>query len=264
MSRVTEFGAGIGVGEPAPQVLPVKTFAPYFKPEGEKKLSTEIQDLPGLQTHRAVRHMAERVAETAATAERRGQVGEALQWYPNERERNASIGISFNAARAKKGLSLYHPEHPELAGLLLASGYSQNSSEKRREQLIQKTMATGEIQNHLSTRILQHAIDNNIHPADVYDSPKLRDFAGSISEPETWTGGGRGLGYTIDRHQHDAAMGQKFGDDSRAISSGDSAVRRYRTLQAAHNLAHQWFDPAQKLSRPQFQALSWVGWRGAS
>jgi hypothetical protein len=149
-------------------------------------------------------------------------------------------------------------------GLLLASGYSQNSSEARREGLIKHSMETGEIAKHLSTPVLQRAVDNNTHPALVYGSPKLRDFAGSISEPETWTGGGQGLGYTIDRHQHDAAMGQKFGDDSRAISSGDTAIRRYRTLQAAHHLAHQFYDPSQNLSRPQFQALSWVGWRGAS
>jgi len=264
MRRTNEFGTGIGVGQPTPQVLPMDTFKPFFQVLGERKMSTEITDLPGLQAHRSVRHMAERIAETAATAERKGLVGEALQWYPNEQERNSSIGTAFNAARAKKGLPLYHPEHPELAGLLLASGYSQNSSEARREGLIKHSMETGEIAKHLSTPVLQRAVDNNTHPALVYGSPKLRDFAGSISEPETWTGGGQGLGYTIDRHQHDAAMGQKFGDDSRAISSGDTAIRRYRTLQAAHHLAHQFYDPSQNLSRPQFQALSWVGWRGAS
>ena len=264
MARNSEFGVGIGVGQPKPQPLSVKPFSEYFKSDNSKTLGTEINDLPSLQSHRSVRHMADRIAETAAVTERKGMMGEALQWYPNERERNASIGIAFNNERAKKGLSLYYPDQPHLAGQLLASGYSQNNNEKNRESLIKKSMATGEVQKHLSTPVLQNAIDNHLHPENVFTGPKLHDFLGSIAHPDDWTGGGRGLGYTIDRHQHDAAMGQKFGNAGRSIASGESDVRRYRVLQAAHHLAHQFYDPSQKLSRPQFQAASWIGWRGSS
>ena len=264
MARTNEFGVGIGVGQPKPEPLSLKPFSEAFRPSGSKTLGTEITDLAGLQSHRSVRHMADRIAETAANAERKGQMADALQWYPNEQNRNASIGIQFNNARAKNGLSLYYPDKPELAGQLLASGYSQNNNETNREKLIQKSMATGEIQKHLSTPVLQNAVDNNLHPSEVFKGPKLHDFLGSMAHPETWEGGGQGLGYTIDRHQHDAAMGQKFGNASRPISSGDSDIRRYRVLQAAHHLGHQFYDPSQKLSRPQFQAASWIGWRGAS
>jgi hypothetical protein len=264
MARNSEFGAGIGVGQPKPEPLSLKPFSEAFRPEGAKKLGTEIVDLPALQSHRAIRHMADRIAETAATTERKGLMGEALQWYPNERQRNAAVGIAFNNSRAQKGLPLYHPEEPHLAGQLLASGYSQNNNEPNREKLIQKSMATGEIQNHLSTPVLKNAIEKGLHPEEVFQGPKLHDFLGSIAHPETWEGGGQGLGYTIDRHQHDAAMGQKFGNAGRSIASGPSDVRRYRVLQAAHHLAHQFYDPSQNLSRPQFQAASWIGWRGAS
>jgi hypothetical protein len=64
MRRTNEFGTGIGVGQPTPQVLPMDTFKPFFQVSGERKMSTEITDLPGLQAHRSVRHMAERIAET--------------------------------------------------------------------------------------------------------------------------------------------------------------------------------------------------------
>jgi hypothetical protein len=263
MARSAEFQ--IGSGEPAPQKLDMTSFTPYFKKEGEKTLRPEPVNIDELKQHKGVRLMGERIAETAEKARKMGLEEKAFDFYPNEKRKMEDVGTRFNNARKEKGLKPYFPEKPELAGALIQAGYSQRSTEKLRKTFIEKSAQTGLIVPHVAQRRMEHAIANDVHPINLFGL-KLRDFTGSSVDPTGWTGEfqgeKRGTGHTIDRHQHDAAMNKKFGETDRGISSSVTNERRYRTMQAAHDVGHDLYDPQRKLSPAQFQALSWGGWRG--
>lgn len=249
-----------------PKPLELGQFKEHFLTPGQKAQSDEPVDTEGLKNHRTVRLMAERVAGAADKAERMGLKEEGMNFYPNEESRALDIGTRFNAARAQNGMKLYLPHNHSLAGHLLLGGYSQNNTEANRNAMAEKSAQTGLVLPHLSTPKIEHAIANGIHPLDVFANRKLHDFVGSSLNPETWKGewGGvkRGSGYVIDRWQHDIAMGEPFGVAGRGMTSGGTGNRRYRVMQAAHEVAHDWYDPAHKLSVPQFQAVSWGGGRG--
>jgi hypothetical protein len=263
MARSVEFQ--VGLGEPTPQKLDMKSFTPYFKQEGEKTLRPEPIDLEELKHHSGVKLMGERIAETAEKARRMGLEEKAFDFYPNEKRQMEGIGTRFNRARSEKGLKPYFSDQPELAGALLQGGYSQRTHENVRKSMVERSAQSGLVLPHVAQRRMQHAIDNDVHPVNLFGL-KLRDFMGSSIDPTGWTGEfqgeKRGTGHTIDRHQHDAAMNQKFGELDRGISSSVSNERRYRTMQAAHDVGHDLYDPKRKLSPAQFQALSWGGWRG--
>jgi hypothetical protein len=262
MARSSEFQ--IGSGSPEPQKLDMKSFTPYFK-KVDKKLSPEPINMEELKQHSGVKLMGERIAETAEKARKMGFEEKAFNFYPNEKRQMESIGTRFNTARKEKGLKSYFPDKPELAGALLQGGYSQRTHESVRKSLIEKSAQSGLVLPHVAQRRMQYAINNDVHPINLFGL-KLRDFTGSSIDPIGWKGEfqgeKRGTGHTIDRHQHDAAMNQKFGNKNRGISSSVSNERRYRTIQAAHDVGHDLYDPQRKLSPAQFQALSWGGWRG--
>jgi hypothetical protein len=263
MTRSGEFN--IGSSAPEPQKLDMKAFTPYFKQEGEKTLRNEPINLEELKQHSGVKLMGERIAETAEKARKMGLEEKAFDFYPNEKRQMEGVGTRFNNARNAAGLKPYFSDKPELAGALLQAGYSQRSLEKVRKAMVEKSANTGLILPHVAQRRMQHAVDNDIHPINLFGL-KLRDFTGSSIDPKGWhgefEGEKRGTGHTIDRHQYDAAMNQKFGETDRGISGSPTNERRYRTMQAAHDLAHDMYDPSRKLSPSQFQALSWGGWRG--
>lgn len=263
MTRSGEFSIGSSV--PEPQKLDMKAFTPYFKAEGEKTLRTEPVNLEALKQQSGIKFMAERIAETAEKGRKLGLEERAFDFYPNEKRQMESVGTRFNNARGAQGLKLYFPDKPELAGALIQAGYSQRTTEKVRKAMIERTAQTGLILPHVAQRRMQYAVDNDIHPLNLFGL-KLRDFTGSSIDPMGWhgefEGEKRGTGHTIDRHQYDAALGEKFGEADRGISGSDVNARRYRTVQAAHDLAHDMYDPNRKLSPAQFQALSWGGWRG--
>ena len=197
-------------------------------------------------------------------------------YYPRENRRLSHIGEQFNEIRSKRGMQTYFEDEPEVAGLLLAGGFSQNNTEKNRENLIRKTLATGDVAGHLSTKTTNRAIETGTHAMDVFanqaggEGLKLYDYSGSIYHPGNWRGEWRGVqrgtGHTVDRHQHDIVMGEKYGDNERNIA-GKSNIRRYRTFQAAHALAQ--YGPGGTEERygrgdspDTFQAITWGPWRG--
>jgi hypothetical protein len=249
-----------------PRVLSVDEFKAAFTPKGGGRLSTEVQDMDVLRSNPRIRLMAERSAEAADFAVRNGYQEEAENYYPNEQKTALHFGERFNEARLKSGHTMYLPHDHSLAGHLLQGGYSANTDEERRKNLVERSAQTGLILPHLSQRKMQHAVDNQIHPMELFNNVKLYDYIGSAQHPDTWQGEWngvkKGLGYTQDRHQNDIHMGKQFGDLNRQLSSSDSNIRRYRVHQVADHLAHEFFDPSSSISRPTFQALSWAGWRG--
>jgi hypothetical protein len=239
-------------------------FNEAFRPASGGALSTEVQDMQSLLDNRRIRLMAERSAETADFAIKNGYEQDAINFYPNEQAKALGIGIRFNTARLEKGLPLYLPHDHSLAGHLLQGGYSQRTLESARNTLVQKSADSGLILHHVAAKAMQHAIDNQIHPLDLFHNGKLYDFVGSSMHPQTWDGTWqgvrRGLAYTQDRHQTDLHMGKQFADLSRGLGTTSTGLRRYRVHQVADLLGHQMFG--QTHSAPVFQALGWAGWRG--
>ena len=262
VSRSNEFFIGSGTPKP----MEMDSFNEYFKAEGEKKLRKEPVNYQALMEHPGVKLIGERVAESADRARKLGLEEKAFDFYPNELRKMKDIGQRFNSARQEKGLKTYFPHTPEVAGALLLGGYSQRNAEHIRKLMVEKSASTGILVPHINTERMNNMIENDIHPLKEW-SLKLRDFIGSSINPNTWhgehDGEHLGLGYTIDRHQHDIAMHRKFGESNRGISSGDSGARRYRVMQAGHEVGHNLYDPNRNLSIPQFQSLSWGGIRGS-
>lgn len=255
--------------------LDVAPFKGAFTVPGQKAMTTEpdFQQLTRgeLSHHHLLQQSAERVAGAFEAAHRKGLVERGMRYYDDENARLAEIGSAFNDRRRATGRQTYFEDDPHLAGALLSGAYSANNTEVGRNRLIRNSMATGDVGAHLSTGKIEAAIRGDsegrqAHPLDVLGDLKLRDYTGSQLHPDTWDGthNGRrlGLGYTIDRHQHDIVMGRQFGDHDRGISGGATGARRYRIMQAGHAIAHDWVDPSRLLSPARFQAITWGGHRG--
>jgi hypothetical protein len=252
------------------QKLNKQGFNKFFMHPATGELHDEIQNMDGLRQHPGFQNMVSKfVDQYHKTASDPAKAKAALDFYPNEQRQVRDVGERFNAARAKKGMSQYFPGKPELAGALLQGGYSQNNTEANRKKMVEKSASTGELQPHLSTQPdkfgkpgqVTRAIEQNIHPMEAFGTKKLRDFTGSILGPETYNGthGGvqLGTGHTVDRHEHDTAVGRDFGNIPLKLSSGGADHRRYRVIQAAMAEAHARVNP--KLAVPQFQSMTWTG-----
>lgn len=257
---------------PAPLPDSVRNAFPKETNEKGRLVTGREIDLSKAARLAPIQRMTDNIANHAQRAIDNGLLGEAKGYYPEQHQRAAEIGKEFNDKRAARGLPVYHPEEPHLAGLLLSGGYSQNNSETNRNRMLERSMATGDVQQHLSTRRIEDAILSGRHPMETFGSLKLRDYTGSINDPEHYSGefGGvqKGLGYTIDRHQHDLAHNRAYGEVDRGISGEASPIntQRYRAHQAANYLAHQVIEQSNSglhVSRPAFQALGWGGWRGS-
>ena len=264
------------LGLSVPNNMDMKSFNKHFYAPGSKKMSSEVQDTAGLHNHPGFKLMVDRIKDQAQKATDRGLTDTALDFYPNEKRKVAEIGERFNSARREKGLKEYFPHQPELAGALLQGGYSQNNKEAQRMKYVEHSASTGELYPHLSTMpnaktgkpgAIPNAIENDIHPMEAFGRAKLRDFTGSILDPHGYSGEHNGQklgsGYTVDRHQHDTAIGRNFGITPINLSGDGGGERRYRVMQEAHKVAHQQFDPQGKLSPAQFQSLTWTGHPGA-
>lgn len=270
---------GAKKGQPIGEMVTIRDRSHALQTEGLNKffihpvtgkMQNEIQDMDGLRQHPGFQQMVGRfIDEYHKIAADPEKTAAALSFYPKEQDQVREVGRRFNEARAAKGMKTYFPEQPELAGALLQGGYSQNNTEANRKAMVEKSAATGELQPHLSTQPTQHgelgqipkAIENNTHPLDAFGTKKLRDFTGSILDPEGWAGehdGVRqGTGHTIDRHEHDTAMGRDFGNIPLELSSGGVHHRRYRVIQAALAEAHARTNPS--LAPAQFQSMTWTG-----
>lgn len=270
----------------APSSFPPSAFSSAFPKEsftnpktGRTTQRTSMTpDWDALMRSPEVRRGAENLVGLYSTAVRNPEMlQQGRDYYPKENRRLTHIGEQFNEVRAKRGLQTYSEEDPAVAGLLLAGAFSQNNKEANRERLISQTIKTGDVARHLGTRTINSAIETGTHAMDVFANMgkghglKLYDYSGSIYHPGQWSGEWRGVnrgpGYTIDRHQHDAVMGQPMGDFKRPLSSDDVNIRRYRAFQAAHLLAQHGPGGTEELyghgdSPDTFQAITWGPWRG--
>jgi len=237
-------------------------FNKFFAHPETGHLQDEIQDMEGLRQHPGFQVMVNRFVREHDRTIAAGKSATALDFYPNERRKVAEIGTRFNQARAAKGLKQYFPDQPELAGALLQGGYSQNNKEHNRNLMVERSAETGEVLPHLSSDMINHAIEHDLHPLDtrVFGTKKLRDFTGSILNPNDYAGGHEGVqlgtGHTVDRHEHDTAMGRNFGNIPLKIGAGGAEHRRYRVIQAALAEANKRANPA--LAPAQFQSMTWT------
>jgi hypothetical protein len=285
MARKTESGLivpdNMGLSY-APQALSTESFASAFpkevNPRTGRKITSNTPDWDAAFRIPEVRRGAENLVRMYGEAVRTPELfQQGRSYYTHERQRLGHIGEQFNEIRSKRGMQTYFENEPEVAGLLLAGSFSQNNTEAGRERLIAKTISTGDIAGHLSTKAINKTIETGTHAMDAFanmgggEGMKLYDYSGSIYHPGSWTGEWRGIrrgpGYTIDRHQHDIVMNQKFGEHTDRKISGPSNARRYRTFQAAHLLAHLGPGGTEELyghgdSPDTFQAITWGPWRG--
>ena len=252
-------------------------FNKHFEDPNTGKLTSEVQDLEGLRKNPGFRMMSDRLLDAAETNVAKGNTAKALSFYPEESKNLENVGKQFNQNREAAGKQTYFPEEPRLAGAAISAGYSKGNSERNRQSMIKKAASTGELPkwNNVDTE-LESAIQNKVHPTNIWNE-KLRDFTGSLLHPTTWTGEHDGVkmgtGHTVDRHQHDTAIGRDFGDlVSPGLSGkGTGGERRYRLMQAAHQDAQERFNAKHgnnpeigKLSPAQFQSLSWTGHESAA
>jgi|694.fasta_scaffold117698_2 hypothetical protein len=289
MARKTESGLVVpdemGLSY-TPQTMPTSAFShafpkePHTNPETGRttQRNSMTPDWDALMRSPEVRRGAENLVGLYSTAVKNPEMlQQGREYYSKENRRLTHIGEQFNEVRAKRGLQTYSEDDPAVAGLLLAGAFSQNNTEANRERLIDKTITTGDVAAHLGTETINNAIKTGTHAMDVFANMgqnqglKLYDYSGSIYHPGAWRGDWRGVnrgpGYTIDRHQHDAVMGQPMGDFQRPLSSSGTNARRYRSFQAAHLLAHHGPGGAEELyghgdSPDTFQAITWGPWRG--
>lgn len=85
-------------------------------------------------------------------------------------------------------------------------------------------------------------------PLDVLNGPKERAFFGNIADPDD------DAPVTIDRHAHDIAVGRRFGDEDRGLSS----MYRYANLALAYRRAARVLGIAPNV----VQAVTWQAWTG--
>ncbi len=259
-----------------PQSLGKEHFTEAFR--GPDKKLTMTPDWERLTQSEGVRDLAKNYVRLYDDAVRDPKMFEAgRRFYPRENERLSHIGEQFNTVRASRDMPTYFEHKPEVAGLLLQTMFSFNNTESNRNRLVRETAKTGIVQPHLGTSHIENAIASGKHAMDVFAEMgqghglKAYDFGGSILHPGQWHGEWkgvkRGLGYTIDRHQHDAGIGVEFGSANRPLSSSDVNIRRYRAFQAGHLLAHHGPGGITEkyghdTSPDEVQSVIWGPWRG--
>lgn len=87
-------------------------------------------------------------------------------------------------------------------------------------------------------------------PPSVLQGPKVRAFFANIVDPD----GSDAV--TVDRHAHDVAVGQRFGDARRSLLGRQGG---YDLLAAAFRLAAAKVG----LAPSAVQAITWLAWRAA-
>jgi hypothetical protein len=142
-----------------------------------------------------------------------------------------------------------------------ASGVVSAMSPQKRwdtnKRLADQFLATGKAghtgaQNRLATRIVEGE-----DPSQVLGRVKTGNFYRNIVDPKDASA------VTIDRHAHDIAVGQRYGEENRGLG----AVGRYGLFADAYHSATQHINRGRDsgLVLPhQVQAVTWTHWRGGS
>lgn len=153
------------------------------------------------------------------------------QWYPHAQQFADRIGRG-DVVRGAGVIAALSPQ----------KGWDENA------RWAEHTFKTGQARGNTNPQNLkaQRILDGE-HPLDVLGALKERSFYHSIINP-------LGDDPAIDRHAHDIAAGQFYGENDRGLSKD----YRYRHFQDAYQMA------AHAIGRPssEVQAVTWTGWRG--
>jgi hypothetical protein len=170
----------------------------------------------------------------------------------------ANIVKTYNVATADqraRGAAWYVTAH-ELAGIIAGGDFrmgagviaalSANKSWPENQRLATNALATGNPSGHVgnaiekATRILNGADPEKVLPMDA----KTGNFYLCILDPNHPTA------VCVDRHAHDVAVGRRFGNDDRGLSSKS----RYNALADAYRIAARKLE----LNPATLQAITWV------
>jgi hypothetical protein len=162
---------------------------------------------------------------------------EGIDWYQH----------AHTLARVLAGLHGISIE--QAAGVLAA--LSPQLSWPRNVAYAEQFLATGDApvlgrSKRSAARILQGE-----PPLSVLQGPKVRAFFANIADPDGTDA------VTVDRHAHDVAVGQRFGDARRPLLGRQGG---YDLLAAAFRLAAAKVG----LQPSAVQAITWLAWKGAA
>lgn len=170
----------------------------------------------------------------------------------------ANIVKTYHTATADqriRGAQWYVTAH-ELAGIIadgdfrkgagVIAALSANKSWPENQKLATRALVTGTPSGHVgnaiekATRILNGEDPEKVLPMDA----KTGNFFLCIADPNHPTA------VCVDRHAHDVAIGRRFGNDDRGLSSKG----RYNALADAYRIAARKLE----LSPATLQAITWV------
>ncbi len=182
-----------------------------------------------------VRHLTRNILETYRSATP-DQYAAGVDWYPHARR------IAGELAE-ETGVTL------ETAAGVLAALSPQNAWEKNVRDAREACRAGTAKGLHTGAQTRKaDDILSGLHPVDVLRGTKETSFFHNIVNP---TGADH---VTIDRHAHDIAVGRRFGDADRGLSS----ARRYANLALAYRRAAAVLGEAPVT----VQAVTWNAWTG--
>lgn len=170
----------------------------------------------------------------------------------------ANILATYHTATADqrlRGAQWYVTAH-ELAGIIadgdfrkgagVIAALSANKSWPENQRLAALALSTGSPSGHVgnalekASRILNGEDPENVLPMDA----KTGNFFLCIADPNHETA------VCVDRHAHDIAVGRRFGNDDRGLSSRN----RYNALADAYRIAAR----KAELNPATLQAITWV------
>ena len=135
----------------------------------------------------------------------------------------------------------------EIAGIIAA--LSPQTKWEDNVRLAIMAVKNGRASGHINSQIAKaDAILQGMRPEDILNGQKETAFFHNIAEFDS------GEFVTIDRHAHDIAVGERFGNEDRGLS----AQNRYRHISRAYRIAGEILGmPAHHA-----QAIAWQVWTG--
>lgn len=184
--------------------------------------------IPSNPSKTSVRRYVANIVKTyhTATADQRFR---GAQWYVTANE----LAYLISDGDVRKG-----------AGVIAA--LSANKSWPENQRLATRALSTGNPSGHVgnalekATRILNGEDPEKVLPMDA----KTGNFFLCIADPNHPTA------VCVDRHAHDIAVGRRFGNDDRGLSSKG----RYNALADAYRIAARKLE----LNPATLQAITWV------
>lgn len=169
-----------------------------------------------------------------AACQSENDVYDGMSWYPAAHDLAEMIG---------------HGDVRKGAGIIAA--LSANCAWPRNVTLAQRA-SDGDVSGHTDATLWKvRAMLNGVDPADVLpEGSKTMHFFRSILDPTD------PAPVTIDRHAHDLAVGERYGDRNRGLNS----IKRYAILAEAYRVAADRLGQLPSV----VQAVTWVYWRRQS